>query len=260
MSQYTRYLYTGREYDPNTQLYYYRARWYEPQLGRFLSEDPIGFTGGINSYAYVNNNAVGEDDPLGLWPSRWRWKYHQAILTRALSGLGISASEIGLMAEEQGIFDANTQAERFANMHAMRRRGQSPEDARREANSFVRRMICRARALDAKGMRRAALIALSQAIHTLQDSTSPAHANFQEAWEDNFGEMVKHGSHYINENFDPGAGSAADGVTVSAWWWFTGQMPMPDDFFGNLYDISPNHQGFFIADPAPDGGKCDCEK
>jgi RHS repeat-associated protein len=62
----TRYLYTGREYEGYTGLYYYRARWYDPQLGRFISEDPIGFAGGdINLYAYVRNNPVNLKDPKG---------------------------------------------------------------------------------------------------------------------------------------------------------------------------------------------------
>lgn len=42
----TRYQYTGREFDSFTGLHYYRARWYDTQLGRFISEDPIGFDGG----------------------------------------------------------------------------------------------------------------------------------------------------------------------------------------------------------------------
>lgn len=58
--------YTGREFDTETGLYYYRARYYNPQTGRFISEDPIEFLGGINFYAYVGNNPVGRTDPLGL--------------------------------------------------------------------------------------------------------------------------------------------------------------------------------------------------
>ncbi len=62
----SRYGYTGRERDALTGLYYYRARWYDSQLGRFISEDPIGFAGGVNWYAYVSNNPVNFIDPLGL--------------------------------------------------------------------------------------------------------------------------------------------------------------------------------------------------
>lgn len=63
----TRYGYTGREMDPDTGLMFYRARWYDPQLGRFISEDPIGFEGGsINLMSYAGNNPLGSTDPSGL--------------------------------------------------------------------------------------------------------------------------------------------------------------------------------------------------
>ena len=64
----TRYDYTGRERDSLTGLLHYRARWYDPQLGRFISEDPIGLAGGINSFAYVRNNPARFSDPSGLCP------------------------------------------------------------------------------------------------------------------------------------------------------------------------------------------------
>src|SRR5256886_1009868 len=60
--------YTAREFDPETSLYFYRARYYDPNVGRFLSEDPSDFDGGINFYAYVENNPATWLDPLGLDP------------------------------------------------------------------------------------------------------------------------------------------------------------------------------------------------
>ena len=59
------FLYTGRELD-GTGLYYYRARYYHPTLNRFIAEDPIGFGGGANIYAYVKGNPISNGDPLGL--------------------------------------------------------------------------------------------------------------------------------------------------------------------------------------------------
>jgi RHS repeat-associated protein len=61
----TRYSYTGREWDPDAKLYFYRSRYYDPQARRFLSEDPIGLNGGINLYAYAGNNPINMTDPQG---------------------------------------------------------------------------------------------------------------------------------------------------------------------------------------------------
>jgi len=64
-----RYLFTGREYHLATELYYYRARWYSPTLGRFLSRDPIGKDVSDNPsqslYVYCNNLPTSITDPTG---------------------------------------------------------------------------------------------------------------------------------------------------------------------------------------------------
>jgi len=60
------YTYTARERDKESGLYFYRARYYDPAIGRFLQPDPIGFLGGdINLYNYVANNPVNYIDPEG---------------------------------------------------------------------------------------------------------------------------------------------------------------------------------------------------
>jgi len=59
------YRFTGREYDPETQLYFYRARYYDPTLARFVSEDPIGQNGGANQYAYASDEPINRSDPSG---------------------------------------------------------------------------------------------------------------------------------------------------------------------------------------------------
>ncbi|WP_321166284.1 RHS repeat-associated core domain-containing protein, partial [Luteimonas huabeiensis] len=59
------YRYTGREQDASG-LYYYRARYYHPGVGRFVSEDPIGLAAGdLNIYAYVFGDPVSLTDPTG---------------------------------------------------------------------------------------------------------------------------------------------------------------------------------------------------
>ena len=61
------FTFTGREYDRETGLYYYRARYYDPEVGLFLSEDPIHFAGkDFNLYRYALNNPTTYSDSTGL--------------------------------------------------------------------------------------------------------------------------------------------------------------------------------------------------
>lgn len=60
-----RYLYIGREWEPQTGLYYYRARHYDPLLGRFLQPDPIGYIDGLNLYEYAHSSPGNIIDPFG---------------------------------------------------------------------------------------------------------------------------------------------------------------------------------------------------
>jgi len=65
------YTYTGREWDKEIKLYYYRARYYDAKVGRFLSKDPfpgvLTDSQTLNRYPYVQNNPVNFTDPYGLW-------------------------------------------------------------------------------------------------------------------------------------------------------------------------------------------------
>ena len=65
-----RYRYTGREFDSETGLYYYRARYYDPGEGRFLTEDRLrSISGTLDFYAYVENSATNLADPTGFCPT-----------------------------------------------------------------------------------------------------------------------------------------------------------------------------------------------
>ena len=59
---------------PETGLYYYRARYYDPNVGRFSSEDPSVFEGGINFYTYVDNDPSNWFDPVGFQKRKSRKK------------------------------------------------------------------------------------------------------------------------------------------------------------------------------------------
>ncbi len=80
--------FTGREWDSELAMYYYRARYYSPTLARFITEDPIRYqSGDVNWYRYVNNNPINNIDPLG-------WAY---IGSRPINGIASILAPIGVL-------------------------------------------------------------------------------------------------------------------------------------------------------------------
>ena len=96
-SQGDRFKFTGREFSPELGIYYYRARWYDPATGRFISQDPIGFSAGDpNLYRYVGNAPGDGTDPSGLWASWWdetkgvfAYVFSNKVETIKLTALGV---------------------------------------------------------------------------------------------------------------------------------------------------------------------------
>ncbi len=97
--------YTGRRLDEETGLYYYRARYYDPEIGRFLQTDPIGYGDGLNWYAYVGNNPMNAIDPTGNYArgDGWtdeEWKKFDAAQKELAQELSDGASALEAAAEE----------------------------------------------------------------------------------------------------------------------------------------------------------------
>jgi len=61
-----RYRWTGREWDAETGWYFHRSRYYDPAARRFVQEDPIGYAGGRNKYAYAEGRVMEAIDPDGM--------------------------------------------------------------------------------------------------------------------------------------------------------------------------------------------------
>ena len=92
------YMFTGRDYDTETGLYYYRARYYNPTIGRFLQPDPIGYAAGLNLYTYCGNNPVNWIDPYGL-KVNWR-EVARGTGTMVIGGVQIAG---GIIFAETGV-------------------------------------------------------------------------------------------------------------------------------------------------------------
>ena len=99
------YTFTGREFDPETDLYYYRSRYYDPFVGRFLQEDPILNAGNptvpylvpsllhdpltLHGHAYVNNNPQFITDPFGLFPWTFVFRVVRGVLQLGPVSVGV---------------------------------------------------------------------------------------------------------------------------------------------------------------------------
>jgi RHS repeat-associated protein len=103
--------YTGREFDSETGLYFYRARYYDPAAGRFLSEDRVGFEAGTNFYPYVRNSSPNFWDPRGTQPCCGSFAVKYAAYG-AVGGAGVVAvGSLGVDAVTGGLNIIATPAE-----------------------------------------------------------------------------------------------------------------------------------------------------
>ena len=109
--------YTGRELDSETGLYYYRARYYDSQVGKFISEDPLRFGADVNFYAYVRNDPINLIDPLGFSACK---SATQNCLQRGLQALfpGAIAAVSDATAEVGGHWNFNVQLQ-FASYNSV---------------------------------------------------------------------------------------------------------------------------------------------
>ncbi|MBI4355471.1 MAG: hypothetical protein HY597_03335 [Candidatus Omnitrophica bacterium] len=102
------FLYTGQRLDPETGLYYFRNRYYDPKTGRFIERDPIGYAGGsLGLYEYVGNNPTNATDPSGLYEE----DFHYYAVYYFARKAGFSAATAFLIASSSQYVDEHSQTE-----------------------------------------------------------------------------------------------------------------------------------------------------
>jgi RHS repeat-associated protein len=268
------YKFTGKELDPETGLYYFGARYYDPVLSRWISADPIlgkylpDFTdilqyskawnpetrlpsnGGVfrptnlNLYAYTLNNPTQYTDPSGKWSSRstlLSQPVHQMAIQNVL-GPYVDPRYIQVMQQRQVDIDTH-QRNVDQYMHAMTGAGQERNVAVLQANEFVTTKLNNAKEAFKSGDLNRAYSELGDAIHTLQDATSPSHREFQ-VWDERSSTYEQAMHSKVERNY-PAAGTRErtelEGVTRWAYDIFQGKVEMPKNFFepGTGYLLLP---------------------
>jgi RHS repeat-associated protein len=169
------YRFSSKEYHPNSRLYYYGYRFYEPNLQRWLNRDPIGEEGGLNLYTYVENDPINQVDPFGLWTK----DIHNYLIDHAFPNLTPAQRQIlkDVSADVDSLYPGQLQKNDY--QHAMSMPGEKPDAAAAKWSKFLQDQQNKAKKCSD---RNAGLSDFGRGLHALADSTSPSHRGFQ-PWE-----------------------------------------------------------------------------
>lgn len=160
----------GPVFDQETGLYYNGHRYYDPRIGRYISSDPVGLAGGLNTYSYAYNNPLRWIDPLGLWSPGG----HDALYNYAFIGI-LDPNEIKIIQQESRALDKSTGVGvSTAYIHSMRKPFQSAQAAKAASKKYICEKLKRA---GRESDRTQALKDFADAAHTITDSFSPEHTD-----------------------------------------------------------------------------------
>jgi RHS repeat-associated protein len=200
--------FTGKERDTESGNDYFNARYMASSMGRFLSPDPSNLSVDFwlpqtwNRYTYGLNNPLTMVDKNGLWPSPIHFQMNDSSFP------GMSKQDIGILDKATWNMDwaPGQQDPRNAPQHGMQdgsgNVAGSPEtmqeDARQQADDFISKQVATAQQAQADweaqghtGIAPAALTAFGNALHTVQDRTSPAHQG-EQPWSGNAKDVPGH--------------------------------------------------------------------
>jgi RHS repeat-associated protein len=176
----------GQQIDRESGLFYNRHRYYDPNMGRYITQDPIGLLGGKNSYEYAYNQPTRYIDPPGLWAT----EAHNYFIDQTFSNTPSAIRDI--------IKEGSAYADKFefqgadsAHMHAMTSDSMDAKTSQKKMCEFIKNKMSDAKDAESKGSGNYWFL-LGMALHPVMDSTSPAHEGFQK-WHGIVADGNKHG-------------------------------------------------------------------
>ena len=186
--------FTSRMEDSRTELLYMGARYMDPRTGRFLGVDPAPFVEGnvhsFNRYAYANNNPLRNIDPNGMWATEAHNHFIRKFMGQFQGSLGADAEKM-IAAMQRGSLDADggpmpirswMQDGLHVHIHAMTSTMKGKAESRADMLAFFARQFEFFNQLTHNGTvaNESGYYYLGMAMHPIMDSTSPAHAGWQE--------------------------------------------------------------------------------
>ena len=222
--------YNSQELDRETGYYFFNARHYDPEIGRFVTPDTVidgeNSTQGWNRYAYVHNNPIEYKDPTGHWRLSGHEKSWEDIISKE------DSDKYGKEISKANDLIDRKQSSSRQHLHEMTGEYETKESAIKKSNNALKSFVEDAKLSFAFGDKKEGYFVMALAGHVVQDSNPKGHEGFKKWPPKDFDDLVQHG---VGDNY-PKKGTDRFIKNKAATKWIydlctDSKMEMPKEFF-----------------------------